>query len=188
MTEQLNPVYFLSIDPSISSTGLSVLSMHDNNLFVLHYKTSLTTKSNKEFDKTRFKKKFALNSMFIFALDYIEKELNIKPAFAVFEDYSYGSVGHLAHLGELNGMYKCELSKRKIEFDVIAPSSVKKRITGSGKATKEEVAAALSSFVTNYGNFVFNNNDETDSVAVGVAYALNMIEVINESSKDTSQD
>ena len=45
-------------------------------------------------------------------------------------------MGHLAHLGELNGIYKYILAKHKIEFDVIAPSSIKKIITGSGRAFK----------------------------------------------------
>ncbi len=188
MTDTGDVIYFLAIDPSISCTGISVLSMTDDNKFILHYKTSLITKSNRETDRTKFKKKYALYDMFSFCLDHISSNLNIKLSFAIFEDYSYGSIGHLAHLGELNGMYKMELSKRKIEFDVIAPSSVKKIVGGSGKSSKEEVAAKLPTFVINYHNFTFNNNDETDSVAVGIAYATSMMENINESKQNTEKN
>lgn len=188
MENKKDIIYFLAIDPSISSTGISVLSMNDDNKFLLHYKTSLIPKTNKETDRTRFKKKYALYDMFSFCLDHIQHNLRIDLSFAIFEDYSYGSIGHLAHLGELNGIYKLELAKRKIEFDVIAPSSIKKIVTGSGKATKDEVAKKLPQFVLNYDHFKFNNNDETDSVAVGVAYAILMTDIINEPKQDTKKD
>lgn len=186
-----NNVYYLSIDPSISSTGISVLSCQKDK-YVLHYKTSLITKSNKTPDKTRFIKKSSLGDMFDFCLNHIQKDLGYKISFAIFEDYSYGSVGHLAHLGELNGIYKYILYKNKIEFDVIPPSSVKKIITGSGKATKEEVAKSLPLFLSNHAAFSFNNNDETDSVAVGIAYGENISKILrdvnNESPKDTNKN
>jgi crossover junction endodeoxyribonuclease RuvC len=96
-------------------------------------------------------------------------------SFAVFENYSYGSTGHLADLGELNGMYKLVLEENGIPFDTVAPSSAKKAITGNGRATKEEVAGALKNFIINIDSFVFADNDQTDSIAVGVTYALIML-------------
>lgn len=191
MKNQDKTIYYLAIDPSISSTGISVLSSQDDK-YILHYKTSLVTKSNKTFDKTKFIKKADLGKMFDFCLENIQNNLGFKISFAVFEDYSYGSVGHLAHLGELNGIYKYILSNNNIQFDVIAPSSVKKIVTGSGKSKKPEVAAHLPSFVANYQSFNFNNYDETDSVAVGVAYGEYIKKALgednNESRKNTKKD
>ena len=183
-----NTVCFLAIDPSIASTGLSVLSMTEDNKFILHYKTSISLKRTNVVDKTKFKKKYDMFGLFYFALSHIINELGHKIHFAVFEDYSYGSIGHLAHLGELNGMYKFELTRLGIEFDVIAPASVKKVVGGSGRADKKMVASKLKDFVLNLDSFTFNNNDETDSVAVGIAYCLNMMKAINEPSEDTEED
>ena len=54
-------------------------------------------------------------------------------------------------------------------FDEIAPTSVKKIITGSGKATKDEVAMALEHYV---GKHDYATDDESDAVAVGVAWMI----------------
>ena len=51
-------------------------------------------------------------------------------------------------------------------YGEIAPTSVKKHVTGNGKATKEELAKALYSFVK-YDDY--KTNDESDAVGVGIA-------------------
>lgn len=60
---------------------------------------------------------------------------------------------------------------REIEacFDEIAPAMVKKLVTGSGKATKVEVADALEKYV---GKQEYLCDDESDAVAVGVAWLI----------------
>lgn len=55
----------------------------------------------------------------------------------------------------------------KAEFVEIAPATVKKLLTGSGKAGKEEVAAALNRYV---GRQNYVTDDESDAVAVGIAW------------------
>lgn len=55
------------------------------------------------------------------------------------------------------------------EFDEIAPLSVKKSVTGNAKATKEEVAACLEPYV---GKLDYECDDESDAVAVGVAWLI----------------
>ena len=52
----------------------------------------------------------------------------------------------------------------------ISISETKKLITGNGKAEKEEVATAVQQYLTESTTFV--NDDESDAVAVGVAYCL----------------
>ena len=60
-------------------------------------------------------------------------------------------------------------------FEEIAPTAIKKALTGSGKATKEEVAAALEKYV---GKLEYDVDDLSDACAVGVAWLLqkNMID------------
>lgn len=55
------------------------------------------------------------------------------------------------------------------EFDKIPPKEVKKRVTGSSTAEKEEVARALEQFV---GKREYACDDESDAVAVGIAWLL----------------
>lgn len=55
----------------------------------------------------------------------------------------------------------------KTEFVEIAPTTVKKLLTGSGKARKDEVAAALQQYV---GRREYATDDESDSLAVGVSW------------------
>ena len=53
------------------------------------------------------------------------------------------------------------------EFVEIAPTTVKKTLTGSGKASKEEVAAVLERYV---GRQEYATDDESDAVAVGLSW------------------
>ncbi|MGN4765244.1 crossover junction endodeoxyribonuclease RuvC [Bacillus cereus group sp. MYBK215-1] len=50
----------------------------------------------------------------------------------------------------------------------LSPTSVKKCITGSGKASKQELADALVNYL---GHMDYKTDDESDSVGVGLAYA-----------------
>ena len=54
-------------------------------------------------------------------------------------------------------------------FHEIAPTTVKKLLTGSGKAEKEAVAQALDRYL---GAKVYETDDESDAAAVGVAWLL----------------
>ena len=52
-------------------------------------------------------------------------------------------------------------------YDEIAPTTVKKLLTGSGKASKQEVSSVLDIYI---GNQEFETDDESDAVAVGIAW------------------
>ena len=51
----------------------------------------------------------------------------------------------------------------------IAPTTVKKLLTGSGKAEKSEVAESLVRYV---GALEYETDDESDAVAVGIAWLI----------------
>lgn len=55
----------------------------------------------------------------------------------------------------------------RTEFVEIAPTTVKKLLTGSGKAGKDEVAAALEQYL---GKQTYATDDESDAIAVGIAW------------------
>jgi len=52
-------------------------------------------------------------------------------------------------------------------FDELSPTTVKKAITGSGKASKEELAAALFRYL---GDTKYATDDESDACGVAIAY------------------
>lgn len=54
-------------------------------------------------------------------------------------------------------------------FNEIAPTTVKKLLTGSGKAEKVTVAKALERYLDTQ---VYKTDDESDAAAVGVAWLL----------------
>lgn len=54
-------------------------------------------------------------------------------------------------------------------FHELAPTTVKKLLTGSGKAEKEAVAQALERYL---GVQMYQTDDESDAAAVGVAWLL----------------
>jgi len=51
-----------------------------------------------------------------------------------------------------------------VQADDIAPTTIKKMLTGSGVASKDDVAEAVAEFGP------YRNNDESDAVALGVAF------------------
>ena len=55
------------------------------------------------------------------------------------------------------------------EWYSIYPMTVKKQVTGSGKATKEEVAQALEKYI---GKQDYKCDDESDAAAVAVAWLI----------------
>lgn len=57
----------------------------------------------------------------------------------------------------------------KRSWDEIYPVTVKKLLTGNGKAEKQEVAAALSDYLK---GVTYKNDDESDAAAVAVAWLI----------------
>lgn len=161
------PIVVLGIDPSINSCGLALVEIVDikEAKFRLVDKTSLI---NKVAYPNRWEKKEGTLDLFAF---YLESKIPMI-AFSVIENYSYGSVGYLSDAGELVGLLKHHLWSNKINHDVIAPSTVKRIVGGSGLAKKDQVAAQLHKFLVNYNDFEFNNFDETDAIAVAIAYII----------------
>lgn len=73
-------------------------------------------------------------------------------------------------LGMANGATEltCWLSLNN-ETQLISPTTIKKLCTGSGRATKEEVALSIDSYCSHND---FETDDESDAVAVGIAWLI----------------
>lgn len=79
-------------------------------------------------------------------------------------------------LGMVEGVYDLVLVKNGYEKDTetISPTTIKKVITGSGRAKKPEVSAKVRELFSeeDVKGVNFNNNDITDAIAVGITYAI----------------
>lgn len=164
-------IKFCAIDPSISCTAISILTMEGDEYRLIE-KTSLVLPGRYT---DPWKKKVDMLALFSHWLDGRIDDIS----FFVFENYSYGSPGKLADLGELGGLLKNYITTKGKYFDVIPPKSVKLKISGNGNASKEKVRDEVMKFLINRDEVVFNNLDESDSVAVGIAYAMTMNEAID---------
>jgi crossover junction endodeoxyribonuclease RuvC len=70
-------------------------------------------------------------------------------------------------LYKVHGVAEWYLRGHKMEE--IPPSTVKKVLTGSGKASKDDVANAVKRYI---GDYEFKTDDESDSVGVVLAWLL----------------
>lgn len=175
-------VSFVAIDPSITSTGITALEVTESGkIKVIDIKTirpNQKFKKVKEHETTndlRLLKKIEAYEIFVWMTENLSAYKDA--AFFVFENYSYAGTGHLADLGEMNGMFKMHIRRvLNKPIDVVAPTSVKKAIVGQGgpTTTKKMVQESLAKFTENYDEIKWNNFDESDAVAVGVTYALQM--------------
>lgn len=79
--------------------------------------------------------------------------------------------GALARSGisEVVGVIDYIAWKHQNEFDEIYPVTVKKLVTGNGRADKKQVAEALPDYI---GNLKYKNDDESDAAAVAVAWLI----------------
>lgn len=73
-------------------------------------------------------------------------------------------------INEVVGVTNYIFAKANIEgWEEIYPNTVKKLLTGNGKAEKDEVATKVKEYIH---DIEFNNDDESDACAVGIAWLI----------------
>jgi Holliday junction resolvasome RuvABC endonuclease subunit len=129
MSESLK--YFLGIDPSATSSGVTLLCDSDGTKSETHLITPGYLR-----DSARLKYIHESLSKIISGKNIVR---------CVMESPSYGSVHKEFILGEVLGTIKLTLALNSISIDYAAPLQLKKFLTGNAKATKEEmVTEAIS--------------------------------------------
>ena len=154
-------VKIVSLDVSSTCTGYSKFLMDSKKKSYKHISTGSIRPPAKDLIYKRFDK----------ILTHFETEnLYEWCDIVIFENYAFGG-NRVTQLAELNGVIKYNYYINGKEIHVIAPSSIKKLITGNGRAKKSEVRDALLQ-LEGFSNLEFKNEDESDSFAVGVSYML----------------
>ena len=72
-----------------------------------------------------------------------------------------------------------------LSWEEYYPVSIKKLLTGNGKAEKGDVAAALSAYL---GEHDYKNDDESDAAAVAVAWLIHHNQIKQVSQEDTPSE
>lgn len=143
---------FLGIDPSLNSSGLSVID--DSYSIVDLLKLSTPT--------VGVERLYHLQLKF---LEFLEKhKSNI--SFVCIEGAAYRESGRIWHLGQWAGIFYLDLYKRGIEFIEAAPSQLKKYVSSVGKNTGKETV-----ILDVFKNF----NEEIRDPDLADAYVLSRI-------------
>lgn len=123
---------FVGLDLSYVGTGLIVI---DSRGKILEQKLIKTSSDLETEDR----------------LIEIEKQIKFIPnivglAFVYIEGPSYASIGNqMLQMGALNFFVRIFLRKKKVDFKIVAPPTLKKWVTGNGRASKEDMLESVSS-------------------------------------------
>lgn len=154
--------HILCLDLSLASTGYSVIKVVDGKVEVVEVGHINNKKYSKRSHGFKLYQIFVkLKSLFdMYYITDVVKERGFskghKTTQALFK--VAGIVDLIVH------------AKSGLEVEEIAPLTIKKLVGGHGKATKEEVEAGVHRFLKR--DVSFQNDDESDSVGVGIAYCL----------------
>ena len=150
----------LGIDPSINCTGICVYDTL-TNAHIYYMIASKCTKKMKDFtndyvhiveyskresNKGEYHTKEYNKSQNIYDICVIIKDIiqNYEPDLIQMEGISYGSRGSaaLADLAGLNFAIRMTLLREDIQFNILAPTTVKKFAVGNGAAEKDVMIAS----------------------------------------------
>ena len=155
-----------------SEKKVKVLSLDISSTCTGYTKFIVTGTTTKHVETSHIKPKGKDMYTRLIGLDQSMKELGLYewPDICVIEGYAFAG-SKLSHLAETNGIIKYNLTLNKTPFITVAPTTVKKQITGNGRAKKEEVRKILETLPI-FKNIIFKNEDESDSAALGLGFIL----------------
>lgn len=113
--------------------------------------------------------------------DFIDRQLQSDLLWAdlvIIEGYAFGGTS-VVQLAEFNGVIKLTIHRLSKPMELIAPTTVKKQITGNGRAKKPDVRKALTT-LKECQHLSFANTDESDAVALLLAWVRKRKEVKGE--------
>ena len=141
----------IGIDPSLTSTGLCVMSKQGELLETYAVNSRFNGVKRLQDIKNKLVEKCCHNH------NAIDKAITV-----FIEGYSYGSKNGREELGELGGVIRLMLYEQKIPFIDIAPTSLKKYTTGKGMGDKVAMAIGV---LKSWGKD-FPTTDQTDAYAL----------------------
>ncbi len=171
-----NNVRILGIDPGTNVMGYCVLHF-DGHTYKLERIGSLKLKkSDEHLEKLKG------------IVDFVQELLNKhKPGILAIEEPFYGkNVQSMLKLGRAQGAVIALALQTGLPVIEITPRRVKQSITGSGSASKEQVAA-MASRLTGMDLSAYDD-DATDAVAIAITYTLQRNSLTSEQIKKTKKE
>ena len=151
----------LALDLSLSQPGFAVIALTDEGQPIILEKSHVKTNAKKPHG---FRIDQVMKEMERYYLAYKPEHVVREKGFSRFPATTQalfkivGSSDVMAHWHKSEPVHE------------IAPTSVKKAITGSGKASKDEVADAVIRILQIEQPNFFATDDESDAAAVGITY------------------
>lgn len=179
----------LAADLSLKRPGFCILKVHHEEDHAVIDSVHLSSVDNKTKTKPRGQLLQEIYHEFISLLDKTEK-----PLFLVREQSVNNCGGKMARSGtaartgisgvagimDLLAWNYCASS-----WEEFYPVSIKKLLTGNGKAEKNEVAASLFNYL---GEQKYKNDDESDAAAVAVAWLISHNQIKQIIQEDTPNE
>lgn len=153
----------LGIDPGTATTGYGILEVHsDGSNKVVNWGLIET-------DKNGFKEQ-RLENIYHETLSIIEK---YSPDLFVIEKVFFATNAKTAiAVGQAQGVMLLAASKMRIKVAEYAPGTIKKVITGSGRANKKDVQKAVRKLLGNKVKSKAHKKTHFDNAADALAIAL----------------
>lgn len=164
----MSEVVILALDLSLSCTGYVVGRVKDGQLIILEVGSINNKKHSKKSQAFRLHKiATKLKELYKnYPITIVVKE----KGFSNERNFSTQTLFKVAGVTDL-----ISFVFGHDEIAEIPPATVKKTVTGNGRATKGDVAEAVKKYIREMdfrGEIDFNNDNETDAVAVLIAYCL----------------
>lgn len=156
----------LGLDLSISSPGFAILEVRNRQAYLIE--TAYVKTESEEARVNRYK---AIES---FAFLFLRQHLK-KGGFAKIVRETWPPSRSYENNDKIHGAWSAvdrALHQYGLTVGVdLSPSSIKKIVTGSGSATKEQVADAVRKWLR-LPDFKFKTNDESDACSIALAYLI----------------
>ena len=161
----------LGIDPGTATTGYGLIDASNKGIKVLNFGL-IETDKNSEFGKRLININNQLNIILkkmqpdVIAMEKLFFATNVKTATLV---------------GRAMGVIVFTCAKKKIELTEYAPGTIKKQITGNGRADKKDVQKSvrkiLGAKVRSKVHKKTHFDDSADALAVALCHAYNVFKV-----------
>lgn len=160
MKQILSKKQIIAFDLSLTNTGYAIGEVEDSQLEIVEVGSINTKRFTKHAHGYRLN--FIAEQVAALYKKYPEADAIVKE-----RSFSNGRIKATQIIWKVVGVWELiTFIKGYTEHTDIAPTSVKKQVTGNGRAKKEQVAEAVAEIT----GITANNNDESDAIAVLLAY------------------
>lgn len=148
--------YVYALDLSLSNMGVAIFDKGGNIVKIMSKMTHPKSTTGRRLQDL-------LNFLIDLDKEYKAEKIIIEQGFTQFNTATQ-------QLYRVHGVINCLFAENEQIY--YAPTTIKKIITGNGKADKKEVQNKLLEW---YPGIKFKNNDESDAVAIGLTYFVEKV-------------